>query len=59
MLTRAHRRTGGVPPERIVRHVLSVALDGDWPVQRDAPGGLLYPLGTVQGPHGCAVSLDS
>ena len=24
LLARAHRRTGGVPPERIVRHVLSV-----------------------------------
>jgi hypothetical protein len=36
MLARAHRRTGGVPPEGIVRHVLSVTHGGDWPVQRDA-----------------------
>jgi superfamily II DNA or RNA helicase len=36
LLARAHRRTGGVPPERIVRHVLSVTHGGDWPVQRDA-----------------------
>src|SRR5881409_1494462 len=36
LLARAHRRTGGVPPERLVRHVLSVTHGGDWPVQRDA-----------------------
>jgi hypothetical protein len=36
LLARAHRRTGGVPPESIVRHVLSVTRGGDWPVQRDA-----------------------
>ena len=31
LLARAHRRTGGVPAERIVRHVLSVTHGGDWP----------------------------
>jgi hypothetical protein len=36
LLVRARRRTGGVPPEIIVRHVLSVTRGGDWPVQRDA-----------------------
>ena len=36
LLARAQRRTGGVPAERIVRHVLSVTDGGDWPVQRDA-----------------------
>src|ERR1700681_431599 len=36
LLARAHRRTGGVPSESIVRHVLSVTRGGDWPVQRDA-----------------------
>jgi hypothetical protein len=36
LLARAHRRTGGVPPDSIVRHVLSVTRGGDWPVQRDA-----------------------
>ena len=41
LLTRAHRRTGGVPPERIVRHVLSVTRGGDWPVQRDALDAVL------------------
>src|SRR2546428_7518798 len=36
LLARAHRRTGGVPAESIVRKVLSVTRGGDWPVQRDA-----------------------
>lgn len=36
LLARAHRLTGGVPAERIVRHVLSVTHGGDWPLQRDA-----------------------
>lgn len=41
LLARAHRRTGGVPPERLVRHVLSVTHGGDWPVQRDALDAVL------------------
>jgi superfamily II DNA or RNA helicase len=41
LLARAHRRTGGMPPERIVRHVLSVTHGGDWPVQRDALDAVL------------------
>ena len=41
LLARAHRRTGGVPPERIVRNVLSVTHGGDWPVQRDALDAVL------------------
>jgi hypothetical protein len=41
LIARAHRRTGGVPPERIVRHVLSVTHGGDWPVQRDALDAVL------------------
>jgi hypothetical protein len=36
LLARAHRRTGGLPPETIVHHVLSVTHGGDWPVRRDA-----------------------
>jgi hypothetical protein len=36
LLARAHRRTGSMPSERIVRHVLSVSRGGDWPVYRDA-----------------------
>ncbi|MBI3047738.1 MAG: DEAD/DEAH box helicase [Acidobacteria bacterium] len=41
LLARAHRRTGGVPPESIVRHVLSVTHGGDWPVQHDALDAVL------------------
>jgi hypothetical protein len=41
LLARAHRRTGGVPPEHLVRHVLSVTRGGDWPVQRDALDAML------------------
>src|SRR6266851_1608538 len=41
LLARAHRRTGGVPPESIVRHVLSVTHGGDWPIQRDALDAVL------------------
>ena len=41
LLGRAQRRTGAVPPERIVRHVLSVTHGGDWPVQRDALDAVL------------------
>ncbi len=36
LLARAHRRTGHIPPESLVRHVLSITHGGDWPVQRDA-----------------------
>src|SRR6186713_1649442 len=36
LLSRARRKTGGVPAEAIVRHVLSVTQGGDWPIQRDA-----------------------
>jgi SNF2-related domain/Helicase conserved C-terminal domain len=41
LLARAYRRTGGIPPESIVRHVLSVTEGGDWPVQRDALDAVL------------------
>jgi hypothetical protein len=41
LLARAQRRTGRVPAERIVRHVLSVTRGGDWPVQRDALDAVL------------------
>jgi hypothetical protein len=41
LLGRAQRRTGGLPPEKIVRHVLSVTEGGDWPVQRDALDAVL------------------
>ncbi|MGH9576476.1 MAG: SWIM zinc finger family protein, partial [Terriglobales bacterium] len=41
LLARAYRKTGGVPPELVVRHILSVTRGGDWPVQRDALEALL------------------
>jgi SWIM zinc finger len=41
LLAHAQRRTGSVPAERIVRHVLSVTDGGDWPVQRDALDAVL------------------
>jgi hypothetical protein len=41
LLARAYRRTGGVPPESIVRHVLAVTHGGDWPVRRDALDAVL------------------
>jgi len=41
LLARAHRKTGAIPPELIVRHVLSVTAGADWPVQREALEALL------------------
>jgi hypothetical protein len=41
LLARAHRKTGRIRPELIVKHVLSVTRGGDWPVQRDALEALL------------------
>ena len=41
LLARAHRKTGRVPPDLVVRHVLSVTRGGDWPVQRDALEALI------------------
>src|SRR3989304_921676 len=48
LLARAHRRTGGVSPERIVRHVLSVTHGGDWPGQRDALDAVLRRCASPQ-----------
>jgi len=41
LLARAHRKTGGVPPELVVRHILAVTADADWPVRREALEALL------------------
>ena len=41
LLARAHRRTGGVPPEVVVRHILEVTAGADWPVRREALEALL------------------
>ena len=51
LLARAHRKTGRVPPELVVRHVLSVTRGGDWPVQRDALEALIrrFAFGKADG----------
>ena len=36
LLSRAHRKTGSIPPPLLVRHVLSTTHHADWPVQREA-----------------------
>jgi hypothetical protein len=41
LLARAYRRTGVLPPETVVRHVLSVTRGGDWPVQHEALDAIL------------------
>jgi hypothetical protein len=38
---RAHRKTGAVPSELLVRHVLAVTAEADWPVRREALEALL------------------
>jgi hypothetical protein len=47
LLARARRRTGRIAPERIVRHVLSVARGGDWAVRRDALEAVLRRCASV------------
>ena len=51
LLARAHRKTGRVPTELVVRHVLAVTRGGDWPVQRDALEALLrrFAFGRADG----------
>src|SRR6266540_1707394 len=41
LLARAHRKTGAVPPELVVRHILAVTAEADWPVRREALEALL------------------
>jgi superfamily II DNA or RNA helicase len=41
LLARAHRKTGAVPPELLVRHILAVTAEADWPVRREALEALL------------------
>ncbi len=41
LLSRAHRKTGAIPAELLVRHVLSTTADADWPVKREALEALL------------------
>jgi len=44
LLSRAHRKTGAIPAELLVRHVLSTTADADWPVKREALEALLRRL---------------
>jgi superfamily II DNA or RNA helicase len=44
LLARAHRKTGAIPAELLVRHLLSTASDADWPVKREALEALLRRL---------------
>lgn len=48
LLGRAQRRTGGLLPETIVDHVLSVTQGGDWPVQREALEAVLRRCGSAR-----------
>ena len=41
LLARAHRKTGEVPAPLLVRHVLAVTAEADWPVRREALEALL------------------
>ncbi len=41
LLSRAHRKTGAIPADLLVRHLLSTTADADWPVQREALEALL------------------
>jgi hypothetical protein len=44
LLALAERRTGRIPPDRLVRHVLSVTAEAGWPVQRAALEAVLRRL---------------
>src|SRR2546425_3013331 len=44
LLLLAERRTGRIPPDRLVRHVLSVTAQAGWPVQRAALEAVLRRL---------------
>lgn len=35
LLDMAHGKTGAVPPEVLVEHVMAVTAGGDWPVARE------------------------
>jgi len=48
LLLLAERRTGRIPPDRLVRHVLSVTALAGWPVQRAALEAALRRLSAVK-----------
>ncbi|HVR73701.1 MAG TPA: SWIM zinc finger family protein, partial [Planctomycetota bacterium] len=41
LLSRAERKTGTIPSQILVRHILSITRGGGWPVQREAMEALL------------------
>jgi hypothetical protein len=47
LLVRAHRRTGSLAPDLVVRHVVSVTAGGDWPVRRDALDAVLRRIASA------------
>src|SRR3990167_4412553 len=48
LVAQAHRKTGAIPPELVVRHVLAVTAGADWPVRREALEALLRRFGFGQ-----------
>jgi superfamily II DNA or RNA helicase len=48
LLLLAERRTGRIPPDRLVRHVLSVTAQAGWPVQRAALEAVLRRLSVAK-----------
>ena len=48
LLSRAHRKTGAIPAELLVRHVLSTTAEADWPVKREALEALLRRMSSAR-----------
>jgi superfamily II DNA or RNA helicase len=48
LLLLAERRTGRIPPDRLVRHILSVTAQAGWPVQRAALEAVLRRLSVAK-----------
>ncbi len=48
LLLLAERRTGRIPPDRLVRHVLSVTAQANWPVRRAALEAMLRRLSAAK-----------
>ena len=48
LLALCERRTGSIPPDLLVRHVLSVTAKGGWPVQRAALEAVLRRLAAAK-----------
>src|SRR5688500_10564504 len=41
LISRAERKTGSIPSQILVKHILSITRGGGWPVQREAMEALL------------------